>query len=394
MTTPIEWIPADALGRAVSSAGALGVRAVGAAVGGLASAGFASARAIGADPDSIRPLVVASPNFNGTAFTNLEPPTAGVAPDWRSMVDMARRPGRPGAEIRVERPVFADEPRTLAATWLGHASVLVEVDGMRVLTDPVFSKRCSPSQAVGPARMHPSPVTVADLPALDVVLISHDHYDHLDMATVVGIAAAQPDAVFVAPLGVAAHLHAWGISHDRIRQADLWGSVTLTGRTGTTVRFVCGPARHFSGRMFTRDLTQWASWAIVGPTHRVFFSGDTGFTERFADLGDRLGPFDLTLIAVGAYDPLWPDVHVDPEEAVAIHRMVSGSAGADAVMLPIHWGTFSLARHAWADPIVRLLPAAGRNATTVMVPQPGGSIDLTHRQGTGLTDPQWWERSA
>lgn len=394
MTTPNDRIPTDALGRAVSTVGTLGVRVAGAAVGGLASAGLPSARAIGADPARIRPLVVDSPNFDGQAFVNVEPPTPGVAPNWRTARDMARRPGRPTREIRVDRPAFTDEPRTLAATWLGHASVLVEVDGMRVLTDPVFSRRCSPSQTVGPLRMHPNPVDVADLPPVDVVLISHDHYDHLDMETVVAIAGRAPDALFVVPLGVAAHLHSWGIPADRIRQADLWGSISVTGATGVDVRFTCGPARHFSGRMFTRDLTQWASWAIVGPAHRVFFSGDTGYTERFADLGSLLGPFDLTLIAVGAYDEVWPDIHVNPEEAVAVHRMVSGTAGTDAVMLPIHWATFSLARHSWADPIKRLLPTAGRNATTVLVPQPGGTVDLLHRQGSGLTDTQWWERSA
>ncbi|MGC4935717.1 MBL fold metallo-hydrolase [Gordonia sp. DT30] len=393
MTMPIEWTPTEVFGRVKSSVGVLGARAAGAAVGSLASAGLPAARAIGADPETIWREVAGSPNLVGRTFVNPEPPSAGVAPDLRVAMDMAKRPGRPTHPIRVERPRFADEVAALAVTWLGHASALVEIDGVRVLTDPVFSQRCSPSQTLGPARMHPAPVEAADLPPLDVVLISHDHYDHLDMATVTTIARTQPDVVFVTPLGVGAHLLAWGVPADRIRQADLWGSVEVTGRTGQA-RFTVGPARHFSGRMFDRDLTQWASWGIVGPTHRVFFSGDTGYSERFEDLGELLGPFDLTLIAVGAYDPVWPDVHVDPEEAVAIHRMVSGSAGTDAVLIPIHWGTFSLARHSWADPITRLLPNAGRNATTVMVPQPGGTIDLQHRTGTGLTDPQWWEASA
>lgn len=393
VTTPIEKTPTDVLGRVKTSVSTLGVRAAGAAVDSLASAGLPAARAIGADPESIWRHVAGSPNLVGRTFTNPEPPSAGSAPDLRVALDMARRPGRPTTPIRVERPTFPDDARALAVTWLGHASALVEIDGMRVLTDPVFSQRCSPSQVIGPARMHRAPLPATDLPPLDVVLISHDHYDHLDMATVLTIADTQPAVTFVTPLGVAAHLLSWGVPADRIRQADLWETVEVTGRTGH-VSFTCGPARHFSGRLFDRDLTQWASWAIVGPTHRVFFSGDTGYTERFEDLGAQLGPFDLTLIAVGAYDTLWPDVHVDPEEAVAIHRMVSGSAGTDAVLVPIHWGTFSLARHPWAEPIARLLPSAGRNATTVMVPQPGGSIDLTRRSGTGLTDPQWWEASA
>lgn len=400
----MEWTPTEVLGRVKSSVGTFGARATQAAVGSLASAGFSTARAIGAAPEAIWRHVEGSPNLLGQVFVNPEPPSA-VTLDARVALDMAKRPGRPSRPVRVERPTLPEQARPLAVTWLGHACALVEVDGFRVLTDPVFSQRCSPSQVVGPARMHINPLDVADLPALDVVLISHDHYDHLDMATVTAIARIQPAVTFVTPLGVGAHLIAWGIDERRIRQADLWGSVEV-GRVEVEVggvevagprenlRFVCGPARHFSGRMFDRDITQWASWAILGRTHRVFFSGDTGYSERFEDVGARMGPFDLTLIAVGAYDPLWPDVHLNPEEAVAIHHMVSGSAGADAVLMPIHWGTFSLARHSWGDPIARLLPSAERHATTVMVPPPGGSIDIDHRVGAGLNDPQWWEVSA
>lgn len=396
VTASIEKSAAAIVGRAVSTVGGLGLRAAGATVDTLAGVGLPAARALGADAESIWHYVSGSPNLEGGTFANPEPPSPRVSGDLKVAIDMARRPGRPARTIRVDTPALAAdvEPRALAATWFGHASVLVELDGLRILTDPVFGRRCSPTQTVGPSRLHPCPVTVADLPPLDVVLISHDHYDHLEMDTVARIAATQPDAMFVVPLGVVAHLVSWGVPPERIRQADWWGTVEITGASGTTVHFTCGPARHFSGRALQRDLTQWASWALVGPIHRVFFSGDTGYTERFADLGSRLGPFDLTLIAVGAYDPVWPDVHIDPEEAVAVHRMVSGPAGTDAVMIPIHWGTFSLARHPWAEPITRLLPTAGRNATTVMVPQPGGTIDLTHRLGTGLTDPQWWEASA
>ncbi|MFT4125984.1 MAG: MBL fold metallo-hydrolase [Gordonia sp. (in: high G+C Gram-positive bacteria)] len=382
------------LSRAAGTLGDLGVRAAGTTVDRLAAAGVTPARAIGADRESISLHVAGSPHLHDGVFANPEPPSPAPDIPWRVAVDMSRGPGRPAGEIRVDTPTFDEQARPLAATWLGHASVLVELDGARILTDPVFAKRCSPSQLIGPARLHRSPVTVAALPPLDVVLISHDHYDHLDHQTVTAIAAAQPDAVFVVPLGVAAHLITWGIAEHRIRQADLWGHIDLTTKSGVPLHLTAGPARHFSGRMFTRNLTQWVSWAVVGPGHRTFFSGDTGYTERLADLGELLGPFDLTLIAVGAYDELWPDIHINPEEAVAIHRMVTAGAGTDAVLIPIHWGTFSLARHPWAEPITRLLPAAGRNATTVMVPQPGGTIDLTRRDGAGLIDGRWWEASA
>ena len=371
----------------------VGVRVADSATGALSAAGLPAARALGADRDAIRPYVESSEYLVDGAFVNPEPSASGATPDFQVALDMARGPGRPSRPVLVTVPQFDAEPGKLTVTWLGHASALVELDGTRILTDPVFSQRCSPWQQVGPARLHPVPVTVADLPQIDVVLLSHDHYDHLDMDTVVALADASPEAVFIAPVGVAAHLVSWGIAADRIRQADVWQSVSVTCGA-TSLEFFCGPARHFSGRGLTRNLTQWASWAVVGPEHRFFFSGDTGYSERFEELGARHGPFDLTLIAVGAYDPSWPEVHVDPEEAVAIHRMLSGEAGSDSVFLPIHWGTFSLARHAWADPITRLLPAAERNNTSVVVPQPGGTIDITARIGTGLRTPTWWETSA
>ncbi|MFT4044246.1 MAG: MBL fold metallo-hydrolase [Gordonia sp. (in: high G+C Gram-positive bacteria)] len=374
-----------------------GVRAADAAATALAAAGVPAARAVGAERKAIAAHVAGSPNLVGAVFANPEPPMPGADMGLGVLVDMVRRPGRPARPIPVLAPRFAPDASALTATWLGHASVLVELDGLRILTDPVLSRRCSPSGLIGPSRMHPSPVTVADLPAIDIVLISHDHYDHLDMETVTALAVASPDAIFVTPVGVDAHLIAWGITADRIRSADWWETLEIevvTASTPTRLRFTCGPARHFSGRGPYRNLTQWASWAVVGPGHRFFFSGDTGYTERFDELGTRLGPFDLTLVAVGAYDPAWPDVHVTPEEAVAIHRMVSGAGGRDSLFIPIHWGTFNLARHGWGEPIVRLLPHAARNGTTVAVPTPGGTVDVASRTGSGLADPRWWEASA
>ncbi len=359
----------------------------------LADSGVPAARAIGARPRDIVLHTAGSPHLRDGQFANTEPATPGADAGMGIFVDMVRRPGNPNRPVRVEKSVFAPEPGEIAVHWLGHASALVELDGRRILTDPVFSRRCSPSQLVGPARMHPSPVTVADLPDIDVVLISHDHYDHLDMATVTELARLQSTTRFVAPIGVGAHLQAWGIPADRISQADWWGTCELD-LDGVPMTFACSPTRHFSGRWLIRNLTQWASWSVLGPRHRFFFSGDTGFSEKFEEVGHRYGPFDLTLVAVGAYDPVWPEVHVNPEEAVTIHRMLSGDAHRDAVMLPIHWGTFNLARHRWADPIERLLPYAEANATTVVVPPPGGFIDLTNRTGSGLTDPDWWQVSA
>lgn len=359
----------------------------------LAGLGSSSARALGAHADEIRLHTTGSPYLVDGVFGNREPAGDGADPDLNILLDMVRNPGRPHHPVRVLTPQFAAEPGELTVTWLGHASALVELDGVRILTDPVFSRRCSPSQRIGPGRMHRSPVRVGDLPDVDIVLISHDHYDHLDMPTIVELAARQPAARFIAPIGVAAHLIAWGVGPDRIDQADWWGQCAVTVGT-IELTLTCCPARHFSGRALTRNLTQWASWVVAGPNHRLFFSGDTGFSDVFSEVGARLGPVDLTLVAVGAYDPVWPDVHINPEEAITVHRMVAGDAVADAVMIPIHWGTFNLARHPWGEPIARVLPTAAANAATVLVPPPGGTIDVLSRTGTGLADPTWWEASA
>ncbi|GAA4664983.1 MBL fold metallo-hydrolase [Gordonia humi] len=346
---------------------------------------------MGASSDAIAAATADSPNLSGGVFANRE--AAAVVdggPGPGALIDMIRRPGSPSGVIPVLRPVAPAAPAELSITWLGHASEIVDVDGVRVLCDPVLSARCSPSQIVGPKRMHGAPVRARELPPVDVVLISHDHYDHLDTGTVTAIAKTQPNAVFVAPLGVDAHLVSWGVDAARIRTADWHGDVALEVR-GTTITFGAVPARHFSGRGFTRNQTLWVSWTITGPSHSVFFSGDTGFTESYREVGESHGPFDVTLIAIGAYDDLWPDIHLNPEEAVTVHDLVNGG-GRGSLMIPIHWGTFNLARHSWGDPVQRLLPAAESAGIDVCVPRPGSTLDVIDRAGTAFDDPTWWER--
>ncbi len=361
----------------------------------LADAGLPGARAIGATLEAIAAEVATSRFLVDGRFVNPDPPSPATGSPAAALGDMMRRPGRPTARIMVSTPDFAHRPRDLAVTWLGHATALVEVDGVAILTDPVFSRRASPSQLVGPARMHPVPCTVAELPPIDVVLISHDHYDHLDAVTVRELARTWPAAVFVCPIGVGAHLRAWGIAAQRIRTAQWHDEVAVTV-DGTPIRFAAVPARHFSGRALERDRTMWVSWAVIGPRHRMFFSGDTGFTESYEDAGAAHGPFQLTLLAIGAYDPLWPDIHVTPEEALTIHRVLT--RGEEALLVPIHWGTFNLARHAWGEPAARLVHAAraapGRAPVDIVIPHPGGDLDLTDRTGTATLAPDWWKESA
>ncbi|MGL5864296.1 MAG: MBL fold metallo-hydrolase [Dermatophilaceae bacterium] len=319
-----------------------------------------------------------SPRYRHGTFHNTVIPAASVPVDQR---DIARRFVR-GAELRrppIAIPVVSArrEPATtgLHVTWFGHASALVELDGARILLDPVWSERCSPSRHVGPRRLHAVPASLAALGRIDAVVISHDHYDHLDQATVRALAASG-DPLFVVPLGVGAHLDAWGVSPRRVRECD-WGDTVEV----VDVRLTAVEAQHFSGRGLRRDGTLWASWVIEGPAGRVFFSGDTGFFEGYAGLGERYGPFDASLMAVGAYDPAWPDIHLTPEEAVEAARLLRGG-----LVLPIHWCTFTLAPHPWAEPVERLLAAAATSAMPVAVPRPGERVDISAPPGV----TSWW----
>lgn len=338
---------------------------------------------IGATPADIRPYAAGSPRYRNGRFHNSEPSSTVLPEAGGSLVkDMLTRrsSGVPRDAVPLAPQLAPVQAAELAVTWYGHSSALLEIDGHRILADPVWSERVSPSPAVGPARLHPSPVELAELPPIDAVVISHDHYDHLDRGTVEALAATQPEARFLVPLGVGAHLRRWRIPADRIVELD-WDQHTEVGALTVT----CTEARHFSGRGLIRNITLWSSWVIAGPTRRVFFGGDSGYTPRFADLGDRYGPFDLTLLPVGAYDPRWPDVHMNPEEAVRTHTDLGG-CDYPSLLVPVHWGTFNLAFHAWSEPIARLLPAARAEGVPTAVPMPGQRVDALR---PGSQDP-WW----
>ncbi len=265
----------------------------------------------------------------------------------------------------------------LRVTWLGHSTLLVEVDGKRVLVDPVWGERISPFSSLGPKRWYEPPLPLAELPEVDVVLISHDHYDHLDHPTVLEL--AKRGVTWAVPLGVGAHLESWGIPDDKIAELDWWEHIEIDG-----MRLTATPARHFSGRWIDDSAqTLWCGWAITGPVHRVYYSGDTALVDSFIDVGKRLGPFDLTMIEVGAYDPAWADVHLGPEQAVRAHRLVQGK-----VFLPVHWGLFDLALHGWTEPIERVLVAAEREGVQVLAPRPGEMLEPGAPAPGGLV--RWW----
>ncbi|KIG18846.1 Outer membrane protein romA [Enhygromyxa salina] len=271
---------------------------------------------------------------------------------------------------------FDKPPATgLRVTWLGHSTSLIEIDGYRVLTDPVWGERTSPVSWLGPSRFFPPPIPLQDLPPIDAVVISHDHYDHLDYPTIDAI--KDWDVTFVVPLGVGAHLEYWGVPIENIKELDWWDRT----RVGT-LEIVCAPARHASGRqLFDQNATLWAGYALLGRDHQVFFSGDTGLFPGMTEIGEKLGPFDLTMIETGAYGQGWPDWHIGPEQAVRAHQMLRGD-----VMLPIHWGLFDLASHAWTEPIERTLVAAAEAGVIVAAPRPGESFEP---EALGPIE-RWW----
>lgn len=268
-------------------------------------------------------------------------------------------------------------PSGLRVTWMGHSTSLIEIDGARVLTDPVWSERPSPIRWVGPKRYFPPLVAIKDLPTIDAVVISHDHYDHLDYPTVVQLTAATK-AKFIVPLGVGAHLEYWGVPLDRIVELDWWEQTTV-GTLGITLT----PARHASGRtlLLDNDAKLWGGFAIASSAHNVYYSGDTGLFTAMNDIGSKLGPFDVTLIESGQYHRTWPDWHIGPEQAVNANARVHGK-----VMIPVHWGLFTLAMHAWTEPVERTSAEALRTNTTLLTPEPGESVQPT----LPFTNRHWW----
>lgn len=260
---------------------------------------------------------------------------------------------------------------------LGHSTMLLKLQNQFWLTDPVFSKRASPVQWAGPARFHETPISIDELPAIKGVILSHDHYDHLDRAAVTALAAKTE--YFVAPLGVGDRLVEWGVPAEKVRQLDWWKSVTLDG-----VQLVSTPAQHFSGRgIFDSNSTLWSSWVIRSPGVNIFFSGDTGYFPGFKAIGEKFGPFDLTMMETGAYDPQWPDIHMQPEETMQAHIDLRGK-----VLMPIHNGTFDLALHAWYEPFERITALAKQREQVLATPEIGQPLSLEQPKA----EQKWWQK--
>ena len=299
---------------------------------------------------------------------------------WQGITNKAENtPKKQIGPFNTDTSVYNKAPESgLRITWIGHSSLLIEIDGKRILTDPVWGARASFSQKIGPKRFFNAPLPLNDLPKLDAIIISHDHYDHFDETTIRYFADKQ--IPFYCSLGVGDYLKKWGIPSALITEMD-WGD---TARIGLDCTITTTPARHFSGRGLTNHRqTLWSAFVIKGHTHHIFFGADSGWFDGFAAIGDAYGPFDLTMLEIGAYGKYWPDIHMGPDSAAKAHLALKGK-----VMMPIHWGTFNLAPHAWYEPIERLMQIAKEKHITLFSPQPGLPSEVV---ADGLiTD--WWKK--
>ena len=327
----------------------------------------------------------ASPRWSGEGFRNLHPILAGLRDPNVAMPTLSdfmcggnrRVPLRPLPSLNPLDAWSRKSNSGLRATWLGHSTVLIEIEGVRILTDPVWGPRASPTRLAGPKRFQPVPVGLRELPPLDLVLVSHDHYDHLDYSTIRELARSH--VPFVTSLGVGAHLEAFGIAPERITELDWWESHNLPGAELTVT---AAPSQHFSGRgLKDRNANLWSSLVIRSPRHSVFFSGDTGLTTEYATIREKLGPFDLVMLEVGAFHPAWGDIHLGPANALEAHALLGGG-----VLLPVHWGTFCLAMHAWDEPAETLLALAPQRGIPMLMPRLGEPVEPVD---AGQVTP-WW----
>jgi L-ascorbate metabolism protein UlaG (beta-lactamase superfamily) len=306
---------------------------------------------------------------------SLSSPPFGVMRDFF----LKRGEREPAARLPVldPRPQWSRAQETpLRITWLGHSTVLLEMDGKRILTDPVFGERASPVSFAGPKRFHVVPVALESLPKLDLIVLSHDHYDHLCKQTFSALAKRREPVV--TSLGVGAALEAFGVDAACITELDWWESHEQSG-----IKVTATPSQHFSGRgPGLQNRTLWSSWVVQTERARVFFSGDTGLTEQFREIGAKLGPFDLTMLEVGAFHEAWNAIHLGPANALAAFKMLGGGA-----LLPVHWGTFNLALHDWYEPAETLVELARNHTNTRLITPQLGQVFEHAREEVGTP---WW----
>lgn len=324
-----------------------------------------------------------SPNFNGKVFVNSIPTKSGVDGNkWALITEglkkhLNTKPAKPPGPFPVNYNKLNNLPAdALRITWLGHSGLIIEIDGKRFLTDPVY-RAASPLQFIGPKRFFPAPIPLGKMPHLDGIIISHDHYDHLDHKTVVEL--AKKGIPFYTSLGVGPILQKWGIPKEQITEFDWWQELDL----GNGFKITAAPARHFSGRsLFNRNQTFWASYAIKGPVHNVYYGADSGMHPLFAEIAEKLGPFDISMLEVGAANELWADIHMGPDKATDAQLALKST-----LMMPIHWGTFNLAFHTWTYPAERVIECAQEKNIGLLLPAPGETYTFDGRSYVN----KWWQ---
>lgn len=305
-----------------------------------------------------------SPNQTNGRFHYLEPTDVNTGMDVTKFGNLFRKgntiPDQPLPTIAVNAAAYDRLPaEELRITWFGHSTLLFEIGGKRILADPIFSQVPSPFSFMGQPRFeNTNAYQVSDLPEVDVILLSHDHYDHLDYSSIL-LLKERVDQ-FIVPLGVGAHLERWGVEVERITELDWWEQTDYAG-----IQLSCTPARHFSGRgLFNRHTTLWCSWAIrFGEYHNVFHGADSGYGVHFKQVGEKLGPFDFALLECGQYNEMWAQIHAMPEQLINAWDDLNVRT-----IMPIHWGAFKLAMHGWTEPPERLLKAAGKRGERILTP--------------------------
>ncbi len=326
-----------------------------------------------------------SPQFHDGKYHNSKPiqtesfsETLAIAKDY---ILEKRTDANPLGEIPVRKldkqTLLADAEHGDAIYRLGHSSLLLAIEQEFWLLDPVFSERASPFSFIGPKRFHQPPIQIDELPPIKGVIISHNHYDHLDKSAVKTL--QRNVELFITPLGVGQTLQDWGIAKDKIREMDWWQS-SEHGR----LKITATPSQHFSGRSLTDgNKTLWASWVLQSPSQNIFFSGDTGYFDGFKQIGKKYGPFDITLMETGAYDKRWKDVHMMPEETLQAHQDLNGKA-----LLPIHNGTFDLAFHTWYEPFEKISKLAQQAKIQLLTPAMGEKVNLSSPNNMA----KWWRQ--
>jgi L-ascorbate metabolism protein UlaG (beta-lactamase superfamily) len=322
-------------------------------------------------------------HFSEGTFVNQIP--TSMATNFREMLPVLKEflkgnPNRqPKQPISIEPLNLSDESKELQTkiTWFGHSAFLLQTNGKNILIDPMFGRAPSPVPIFGNKRYSKKlPFKIEELPQIDLVILSHDHYDHLDYVSIKKL--MNKVSQFIVPLGVGGHLERWGVPNMKIKECDWWDEAEFAG-----LSLVCTPSRHFSGRSLTdRNSTLWSSWVIKGEDFNLFFSADSGYGPHFKEIGEKYGPFDVTLMECGQYHEKWSAIHMLPEETVQAHLDVRGK-----LMIPIHWGAFTLSLHDWTEPVERALKAASEQGVAVSTPRIGETVSFNASEYPRST---WW----